>query len=124
MRYAEYRRMSYSSDLRIRAVEHYLNVHRNYKEVAKLFHIGIATLHDWVKRFRSSGNVESNRPPGRSRLLSGPEQDELYQMVLCNADCRLEDLSEKWREKSGKQVSSFTISRTIRRLRLSYKKNI
>jgi transposase len=115
--------MSYSNDLRIRAVNHYLNVHRNYKEVANLFHVGIATLHDWVNRFRANGSVDSNKPPGRTRLVSEAEQDELCQMVLSNSDCTLKDLSEKWREKSGTQVSAFTISRTIRRLRLSYKKN-
>jgi transposase len=115
--------MSYSNDLRLRAVHHYLNVHRNYKAVSKLFKVGIATLHDWVRRFRASGSIPCNNPPGRPRTVSGVQENEFYNMVLANADCTLEKLSEKWQEKSGTQVSGMTIWRTIRRLRLTYKKN-
>lgn len=115
--------MPYSNDLRSRAVNHYLNVHKNYQVVSSLFSIGIATLHEWVKRFRASGNVTRNKPPGRGRLILKCDEKEFYEMALNNADSSLEKLSEKWREKSGTQLSIMTVSRSIRRLHLTHKKN-
>lgn len=116
--------MPYSNDLRLRAVNHYLTVHRNYKAVSSLFSIGIATLHAWVKRFRASGNVTRGRPTGRPRLVTESDEKELYQLTLSNADSSLESLSEKWRERSGAHLNIMTMSRTIRRLHLTHKKNI
>ena len=107
--------MAYSNDLRTRAVNHYLTINRNYKEVSDLFHIGIATLHDWVKRSLTSGSIERKSPPGRPCAVSESDHDELCRMVLSNADSSLRELSEKWHEKSGIQITGMTISRTIRR---------
>src|SRR5215207_477180 len=115
--------MPYSNDLRLRAVHHYLNVHKNYQVVSSLFSVGIATLHEWVKRFRANGNVERNKPPGRPRLVSESDEKEFYKMTLKNADSSLEILSEEWREKSGQKLSIMTMSRSIRRLHLTHKKN-
>lgn len=105
-------------------MNHYLTVNKNYKEAALLFQIGIATLHSWVKRFLSSGHVLSKKPPGRVSKVSVEERPILRELILNNADSSLTVLSEKWLEAGGKSVSISAMGRTIKRLGLSYKKNV
>ena len=116
--------MAYSNDLRMRAVNHYLNINKNYKEVSVLFQVGIATLYDWVQRFLANGSVESKRSSGRPPKVSQAEHEDLRKLVLSNADCSLSALAEIWYAKHGVEISIFAISRTMRRIGLSYKKNL
>lgn len=50
---------------------------------------------NWVKRFRTNGNVERKRSTGRPRLVSESDEKEFYKMTLNSADSSLENLSEE-----------------------------
>jgi transposase len=116
--------MAYSNDLRISAVTYFLNNNLRFKDVAAIFMVGVATLHTWVKRFHEAGSIEVRKSTGRPKLLSVDKQTEFQDFVRANADNTLEQLSEKWHILHGQKLSIFCISRTIKRIGFTYKKNI
>jgi transposase len=115
--------MAYSNDLRLRAVTYFRNNNLQYRDVAAIFDIGVATMHDWVKRFEETGKVEKIKSSGRPRVLPAEKNDAFKELVSCNADKTLAQLSEKWHEAEGQKLSIFCVSRSIRRVGFSYKKN-
>lgn len=116
--------MAYSNDLRISAVTYFLNNNLRFKDVASIFMIGVATLHAWVKRFQETGGIETVKSTGRPRVLQVEKHGEFEKFVRANADNTLEELSEKWHALHGQKLSIMCISRNIKRICLSYKKNI
>src|ERR1700692_705456 len=116
--------MGYSNDLRIRAVNHFIEHKQQYREVASLFQIGAATLHEWVKRFQKTGSIVCKKSSGRPRLVVAEENDAFKNFIMSNPDKSLRELAEGWRSNHGKQMSSGSCSRSIKRVGLSYKKNL
>ena len=116
--------MAYSIDLRTRAVSYFLNHNKQYREVAALFDVGVATLHDWVQRHEETGNVHPRKATGRPRLLSPAQNDAFKTFILKNADRTLAELSAEWHCQDGELMSISCVSRSIKRLDFSYKKNL
>lgn len=114
--------MGYSTDLRLRAVSYFLEHKQQYREVADLFQIGVATLHDWVRRFRKNGSIECKKSSGRPRLVGPEENDAFKDFINVNRDKSLRELADGWHINNGKQMSDVSCWRSIRRLGLSYKK--
>lgn len=114
--------MAYSYDLRMRAVDYFLNHHQNLREVSEVFQIGLGTLHRWVKRFQQTGDVICLKSPGRSRKISLEMMPTFQKFVLKNADDSLGMLAEKWREEQGESLCISAVSRTIGRMGITYKK--
>ena len=114
--------MAYSNDLRTRAVAHFLQETVDYRGTASLFKIGAATLHRWVERHRERGDSKPFKSTGRPRTIPITRDSILIEFVLLNADSPLRVLSEKWHEQHGQKLSISTISRSIRRAGLSFKK--
>ncbi len=52
--------MSYSKDLRERAVKYYKSGH-TLKETSEIFGAGINTISQWVKKYKETGDL-SNKP--------------------------------------------------------------
>jgi transposase len=116
--------MAYSNDLRTSAVTYFLNSNLRFKDVAAIFMIGVATLHEWVKRFQETGGIEVKKSTGRPRLLPVEKHAEFEEFIRSNADNTLEQLSEKWYALHGEKLSIFCIYRSIKRIGFSYKKNV
>ncbi len=52
--------MSYSKDLRERAVKYYMSGY-TLKETSEVFEVGINTISQWVKKYKETGDL-SNKP--------------------------------------------------------------
>lgn len=114
--------MAYSTDLRESAVNYFLSHILPYKDVAAIFGIGSATLYRWVSKNKIGGCLEYGTSPGRPRLLDQEKDSIFREMLAQNADHTLEQLSEMWEVQQGQKLSTFCISRSIRRFGITRKK--
>ena len=117
-----YVHMAYSNDLRESAVNYFLNHKLKYKDASAIFGIGAATLHRWVSAYQHDRCLEHKTSPGRPRLLPCEQESSFKNMVVNNFDRTLEQLSEIWEAQHGQKMSSFSVSRAIRRLGFTHKK--
>ena len=116
--------MAYSNDLRVSAVSYFLNHNLQYRDVAAIFGVGVATMHRWVSAYSDHGVVDYRTSTGRPRILSRENDSAFQEMVLKNADSTLEKLSEIWETQQGQKLTIFCVSRAIRRLGLTRKKRL
>jgi transposase len=116
--------MAYSKDLRVSAVNYFLNHNLQYRDVADIFGLGVATLHRWVSAYNNTGRVNCKTSTGRPRILRRESDSAFQEVVLKNADSTLEKLSEIWEVQQDQKLSIFCISRAIRRLGLTRKKRL
>lgn len=102
-------------------MNYFIEHKQQYREIAGLFQIGVATLHDWVKRFQETGSIDCKKYTGRPRLIGPEENDAFKDFIKCNRDKSLRELTEGWRINNGKQMSAGSCWRSIRRLDLKKK---
>lgn len=113
--------MAYSVDLRERIVRAVLERGMSVAEAARSFEVGTATVERYLRRYRESGDLRPCRPPGRPSRLAKHE-DQLRRQLRHN-DLRLEDHCKQWQQATGKQVSTATMSRWLRKLGVTRKKD-
>ena len=114
--------MSYSEDLRMKAVSYYLSHQESYQSAGTVFGIGAATLHAWVKRYFELGHLKPIKPEGRPRVLLPDLQEAFRGLVQQHSDKTLRELSELWAQQQGQKLSIFCVGRTLRRLGFTLKK--
>lgn len=114
----------YSMELRTRVVGASEAGEGTFKELAKRFKVGEATVNRWVSRKRRTGSAEpspmggANRPP----LVDAAGEALLRDLLDNNPDCTQLELCEEYLAARGVQVSSQTMSRTVGRLGYTRKK--
>lgn len=87
------------------------------------------TLRDWVHRYNAEGveGLRSRRGPGRPRLLTDPQMEELKEMVLKGPEdpdrrvvrWRCVDLCEEVAERWSVKVCEQTMGKWLRRLEMT-----
>ena len=115
--------MAYSVDLRRRIVSSVLERGLSVPKAAKTFEVGTATVERYLRRYRQSGELHPRTPPGRPSGLREHE-DLLRQQVVHNNDMKLEDRCRQWEQATGARVSTATMSRWLKSLKLSRKKSL
>lgn len=106
--------MSYSSDMRDRALK-LISSGKKIGEVSELFGVHRQTLHRWVRE-SSRGKKKAGRPgPRRNRLVC---EEALKRAVEARDDTRLIELADHF------GVHPSTISKALKRLNISRKKNV
>ena len=68
--------MSYSKDLRERAVKYYQSGH-TLKETSEVFGVGINTISQWVKKYKETGDL-SNKPLKRGFKKIDPKKQVMF----------------------------------------------
>lgn len=110
-----------STDLRKRVVEAYKGgLSGTYKETAKMFDVGEASVSRWLRLERETGDVEP-----RQREVFKPRKvdlDWLRQHAAAFPDARLIDRANAWEEESGVRVHIDTISTSLQAIGWTYKK--
>ena len=86
--------MSYSKDLRERAVKYYKSGH-TLKETSEIFGAGINTISQWVKKYKETGDL-SNKPLKRGFKKIDPEKLVLF--LEENPDAFLKETAEAVRK--------------------------
>lgn len=91
-------------------------------KAAKTFEVGTATVERYLRRHREGGELQARTPPGRPSGLSGQE-DLLRQQFAQKNDLTLEDRCKQWEQVTGVRVSTATMSRWVRKVGVTRKKD-
>ena len=110
---------AYSKDLRERVIR---SSERGEAplSIAKRLEVGFGWVYSLLRRYRTTGNYEAlPLNAGKKPKLSETDLELLRQTVHEHPDATLEEL----KELTGFSVSIATISRALKRLRITFKKN-
>lgn len=112
---------AYSTDLRQRVVQA-LQGGQTQSQVAQHFDLSLSSVQRYARKWREQQDLEPRPIPGRARLLSQTQQQELAQLVRSRTDWTLQSLAQAWQQRSDQVVSRATLHRYLHRLDYSYKK--
>ena len=113
---------AYSEDLRERVVA---AVERGTRrsEVVGTFAVSLPTIKRWLKQRRETGALAPKPIPGPPALKRDALLEALPARLAEHADATLEQHCSWWRERSGGEVSTATMSRAITALAWTRKKS-
>jgi transposase len=92
-------------------------------EVAERFSVSAPTITRWVRRRRETGGLAATPVPGPPAVKLGALMDALPGRLVESADATLAEQCAWWRERSGVEVSTATMSRALARLGRTRKKS-
>ena len=104
--------MSYSKDLRERAVKYRLNGH-TLEETSEIFNVGKSAVSRWVKQYKEKGDL-SNKPLNREYKKINPEKLKDY--VKKHPDAYQREIAEEF------NCSIMAVSKALKRLGITRKK--
>jgi len=115
---------AYSEDLRLKALAA-LDRGMPRKEAVGTFGVSLATLKRWLKRRCQGEGLRPRLSPGRTpRILANVhERRALWAQLKENDEATLERHCELWEGRRGVRVSVATMSRAVRRLGWTRKKD-
>jgi transposase len=114
----------YSNDLRSRVVATYERGEHSLEAVAALFAVSVASVKNFVRRYRETGSVDAlPHAGGQSLSLNARQVEFVRSAVKETADVTLEELRQQLKQKYQKKVSAPTLSRLLQRLGLPRKKS-
>jgi transposase len=113
----------HSIGLRRRILNHAL--FHSIRETARIFQVSPDTVYRLKKLFHDTGDIVPRLVQARPVRAVSPE-GELYLKVLLleKVDWTLEELCSRYEEAYGVRVGLTTMHNTLKRLKLTYKKNL
>ncbi|MEY2830793.1 MAG: hypothetical protein RLZZ574_51 [Cyanobacteriota bacterium] len=115
---------AYSLDLRQKIVVAYENKEGSIRQLAKRFKVSADCVRRLLKRFYEEGTIEPKSYSGGNQALLQPEHLlVLTTLVEEDNDATLPQLAQRLEAQTNLQVSNSTISRGIKKLNLTRKKN-
>ena len=114
---------AYSEDLRQRVVD---AVEPGYPrtEIVNLLGVSLATIKRYLKQHREMGHVKAKIIPGRTSKKLAALQAGIVAQLRAFPDVSLERHCELWEQTHGMQVSRWTMSEAIRRVKWTRKKSL
>lgn len=113
---------AYSTDLRERIVQHANQKDR--ADTASLFQVSPRTIRRYLERQRTGRSLAPGRTTGRKRSLTPEQEIALGQQSDAHPDDTLEQHRQRLYNEHGVQVSTATISRSLKRLNRTRKKDV
>ena len=113
---------AYSEDLRERVVRA-VAIGTPRDEVAATFVVSAPTITRWLRLKRETGSLARRPVPGPAAVKTAALVAALPERLVEHADATLDEQCAWWREASGMQVSTATMSRALTRLGCSRKKS-
>jgi transposase len=111
-----------STDLRERVLAaHARGLSR--KELIDLFGVSQGSITRWVRQYKTSGRRSPGLAPGRARLIPIEQDELLRRQVSAYPDATLAEQVARWHEEQGVRVSTWTMSRALKRIGWSRKKS-
>jgi transposase len=106
---------AYSKDLRLKTLS---AIDRGIprREVQELFGISRSTIKRWLKRRRTTGEVNIEKIPGRPSVKGKALREWLPEQLERNPDLTLREHCQAFLDETGVEVSEATMSRNIARL--------
>ncbi len=115
---------SYSLDLRQKIVDCYENKEGSIRQLAKRFKVSPDCVRRLLKRFSEEGTIEpKSYSGGNPALLESSHLEVLTTLVEEDNDATLPQLAQRLEAQTNLKVSTSTISRGIKKLNLTRKKN-
>lgn len=112
-----------SIDLRQRVSRAYQAKEGSQRQLAERFKVSLSFIRDLTRRYRQTGSVEPKPHGGGAVAKIGIAQLPVIKaLVEAQPDALLEELCERFTEKTGVQVSVSTMQRAVTKLELSVKK--
>jgi transposase len=112
-----------SVDLRQRVIAAYQAKEGSQRQLAERFKVSLSFIRDLRRHYRETGTVEPKPHGGGAVAKLGAVQLPIVQALIeAQPDALLEELCERFAQKSGIQVSPSTMQRATQRLGLSVKK--
>lgn len=113
---------AYSMDLRRKIVEA-LSTGTPKARVARTFGVGLSTVKRYASRSERGEGLTPRKPPGRRRKVDGTAQRLLERDLEERPTATLPQRRELLARVVGVEVSDSTVSRTLRRMGFSRKKD-
>ena len=112
---------AYSEDLRERVIG---AVERGEwrEDVAARFEVSVPTIERWLRLKRETGGLARRPVPGPVAVKTAALLAALPERLVAHADATLAEQCSWWREVSGIDVSTATMSRALTRLGWTRKK--
>ncbi len=115
---------AYSNDLRQKIIESWLDNEGKPAELATRFKVHVATIYRYINLFRDKGSVKKeNKISKRPRKIDGGGDQFLSQQIQKKPEVTLEELKQKFFKKFGISVTLKTISRHLKEMNITRKKN-
>jgi len=113
----------YSNDLRERIIRAYRIGDSSLRDIAKRFMVSLNFVWLLWQQYLTTGSIDPKPHAGGQASVMTPERlEDLRDLVKEQNDATLEELKEKFRQKTGISVSNGTISRALKKLNLTRKK--
>jgi transposase len=112
----------YSEDLRWRVVRA-VGKGTPREDVAEQFEVSVPTIERWLRQQRETGGLAPKPVPGPVAVKTDALVEALPTRLAEHADAPLADHCSWWRETSGVDVSTATMSRALTRLGWTRKKS-
>jgi transposase len=112
---------SISLDLRERILKA-LQEDSSSLRVAARFSVSASFVRKLRIQVRRTGNARAGKAPGKERLVSGPKERKLRELVDKHPDATLVELAKLLERSARLSVSETTMWRSLRRLGLTRKK--
>ena len=114
-----------SIDLRQRVINAYRAKEGSGRTLAERFKVSLSFIRDLTRRARELGTIEPKPHGGGAVAKLGDAQLPIVKgLVEAQPDALLEELCERFAQKTGVNVSISTMQRAVQRLELSVKKNV
>ena len=112
-----------SVDLRQRIMAAYQAKEGSQRQLAERFKVSLSFVRDLSRRYRKTGKVEPKPHGGGAVAKLGTAQLPIVKaLVEAQPDALLEELCERFEQKTAVKVSVSTMQRAVQRLKLSVKK--
>jgi transposase len=114
---------AYSDDLRRKIVQAYLNKEGSLRDLAERFSVSLNFVWLLWRRYQATGSVRPKaHAGGQVSVMDKDRLSILRDLVRQQNDATLAELQEQFRQKTGLQVSTGTLSLALKKLGLSRKK--
>lgn len=116
---------AYSIDLREKIIKLSEEGKISQRKLAKQFDVALSFIEKLIKQYRQTGNVEPKKRTVQTPTKLNHEQLEvLEKLAEQNNDATLEELSQMLQEQTGVLISRVTVDRMLKKLNITFKKNI
>ena len=113
----------YSDDLRKKIVQAYINKEGSFRDLAERFSVSLNFVWLLWKRYQATGSVRPKaHAGGQVSVMDKDRLSILRGLVRQQNDATLVELQEQFRQKTGLQVSTGTLSLALKKIGLSRKK--
>jgi len=113
----------YSLDLRSKAVSLYKKKQLKQTDVCELYQISISSFKRWLKLERETGSLDPKQIGGyKPRKIDANGCKTINKLINKDPTITIKELCEMYNKKHNSDVGSSVMTRTLKRLKLSYKR--